>query len=289
MAKIVIASGKGGTGKTTVSVSLAMTAAEGVQLLDCDVEAPNCHLFVPLDESGRGEVVHRVPEVDPERCNGCGKCAHFCQFNALAALPTKVEVFAELCHGCGGCALVCPQRAIREVKRPLGAVVTGSMRGVPFAQGRLVVGESRVPPVIEAVKRHALAGTLTIMDAPPGTSCPAVETMKGCDYVVLVTEPTPFGLHDLRMAVDTARQLELSCGVVINRSTGADGLIEDYCAREGVAILAKLPDERRVAEAYARGRLAVDEWPEWRERFEELLGCIREATGEPKEACHAHA
>lgn len=287
MAMIAIASGKGGTGKTTVSVSLALTAPRPVQLLDCDVEAPNCHLFVPLEESGRSEVVHRVPEVDPERCNACGKCARFCQFNALAALPTKVEVFAELCHGCGGCALVCPQRAIREVKRPLGEVVTGSVRGVPFAQGRLVVGESRVPPVIEAVKRHALPSTLTIIDAPPGTSCPAVETMKSCDYVVLVTEPTPFGLHDLRMAVDTARQLEVTCGVVVNRSTDADGLIEEYCVRERIDILAKLPDERRVAEAYARGRLAVDEWPEWRERFEGLLGRIREAAGETQEVCHA--
>ena len=270
--RIAIASGKGGTGKTTVAVNLACVLADNgqtVQYLDCDVEEPNGHIFLKPEIATSEPVGIPVPVVDEEKCTGCRKCAEVCQYHAIAVLK-KPLVFAELCHGCGGCALVCPERAIREQDRTIGVVETGRAGNVAFVQGRLNVGEPMAPPLIRAVKKKAIADGVAIMDAPPGTSCPVVATVRDADYVLLVTEPTPFGLNDLRLAVEMIRQLGVPHGVVINRADSGDRRVSDFCAAESIPILLEIPDDRRVAEAYSRGHMAVRVLPEWRTMLAEL-------------------
>ena len=274
---IAIASGKGGTGKTTVAVHLAAAlAARGraVQYLDCDVEEPNGHLFLKPAIEASESVGIPVPTVDAARCIACGKCAEVCEFNAIAMLK-KPLVFPELCHGCGACALVCPVGAIRETPRAIGVAETGRAGAIAFAQGRLNVGEPMSPPLIRAVKARRNPDAVALFDAPPGTSCPVVATVRGADFVVLVTEPTPFGLHDLQLAVDTLRPLGRPLAVVVNRADD-DRRVQDYCQAEHLPILAELPDDRRVAETYARGELLFDRLPEWRDRFETLWTRIEE-------------
>jgi MinD superfamily P-loop ATPase len=259
--RIAIASGKGGTGKTTVAVNLAFTAARAgfeVHLGDCDVEEPNAHLFLDPDLGPAAEVRVPVPVIDPDRCHHCGACAGICEFNAIACLPDRTMVFPDLCHGCGGCWLVCPHGAVTQSERILGEVASGKAGEFSFTQGVLRVGETLVPPLIAAVKQRANGAPWVILDAPPGTTCPVVATMKDADYVVLVTEPTPFGLHDLALAVKLARGLGRPCGVVVNRAQPGRNLIENYCAREGLRLLARIPFRREVAAACAEGVLAVD-------------------------------
>jgi len=272
---IAVASGKGGTGKTTVSANLARVRGD-VTLLDCDVEEPNVHLFVSGEPQGEPEIVSLlVPEVDESRCDGCAACSRFCAFKALAVLDKRVLVFTELCHGCGGCARVCPQGAIREVPKRVGVVET--MRaggGVTVVQGRLDVGVAMAPPLIRAVKARIPKTGEAILDAPPGTSCPVVATLRETDFVVLVTEPTPFGLNDLKLAVAVVRELELPFGVVVNRADSSDDRVAVYCREAGIPVLAEIPDDRRVAEAYSRGELMVDALPEYRPLFQRLYADI---------------
>ena len=267
---IAVASGKGGTGKTTVATNLAAALArEGprVQLLDCDVEEPNCHIFVK-PEIHRSETVGLpVPNVDTEKCTGCGECGKMCQYSAIVCIKRKVLTFAELCHGCGGCSLVCPEGAIAEQVREVGVVEIGQSSGFAFVQGRLHVKEAMSPPLIRAVKGHLASDGVAIIDAPPGTSCPVIVAVKGSDFVALVTEPTPFGLNDLRLAVETVRELAIPFGVVINRVDVGDDRVVRYCEEEGIQILAEIPDDRRVAEEYSRGRLIVDALPDYVARF----------------------
>lgn len=266
---IAIASGKGGTGKTTVAVNLARTLADQgvpVQYLDCDVEEPNGHLFLRPRMETTQTVGIPVPVVDESKCTACRKCAEACQYHAIAVLKQAL-VFPELCHGCGGCALVCPTGAIREQERPIGVVETGRADGVAFAQGCLNVGEPMAPPVIRAVRRKAIREGVAILDAPPGTSCPVVATVRDADYVLLVTEPTPFGLNDLKLAVAMIRQLGLRHGVVINRADGGDANVREFCMRAQIPVLLELPDDRRLAEAYSRGHLAVRVLPDWSDRM----------------------
>lgn len=268
---IAVASGKGGTGKTTVAVNLALAlqSSHPVQFLDCDVEEPNAHFFLkPRIEESR-EVMTPVPEIDDCLCNYCGRCAEVCAYNALAVVKNAVLVFSELCHGCGACSLLCPEKAIRETGERIGVVESGRAGEIRFAHGRLDIGRAMSPPLIRALKKEMDSNVNVIIDAPPGTSCPVIESLKRSDFCLLVTEPTPFGRHDLELAAGTAREMEIPCGVVINRASlgGGDGLVRDFCAREGIPVLMTIPFDRKIAEAYSRGQTVLDAFPDYRRAF----------------------
>lgn len=275
--RLAIASGKGGTGKTTVATNLAWLAAQNgrtVAYLDCDVEEPNGHIFLrpQIEEDRRIEKL--VPEVDAARCTHCGRCAEVCRYGAIASLPEQTMIFADLCHSCGGCVLACPTKAIRERPRTIGQLRIGHSGEVRFLEGLLNVGEAMSPPAIRAVKSAAPPADLTILDAPPGTSCPVVETVRGCDYVVLVTEPTPFGLHDLTLAVEMVRAMKVRFAVVINRADAGDDRVRAYCEQNRIPVLAEIPDDRAVAAAYSRGHIICQAVPAMRSCIAALLDRI---------------
>ncbi len=273
---LAIASGKGGTGKTTVSVNLARVFGPGVRLLDCDVEEPNDHLFLMGTPLGEEAVTIPVPQVDESLCDGCGECGRFCEYHAIVSFGATALVFPEMCHGCGGCAKVCPKKAIRERGQRIGLVETMESGNVTLIQGRLDVGVAMSPPLIRAVKARLRKEVPAILDAPPGTSCPVIATLRGADLVVLVTEPTPFGLHDLRLAVDMVRELRIPFGLVVNRVGIGDDRVHVFCGNEGIPILLEIPDDRRIAEAYSRGELIVEALPEYRAHFQRLREAVRE-------------
>ncbi len=264
---ISVASGKGGTGKTTIATNLAVSVGDDVQLLDCDVEEPNVHLFLNPTIKETEKVSAPVPAVDEAKCTFCGKCAEICQFKAIMVLGEVILTFPEMCHSCGGCMKVCPAGAIKETGRELGVIERGSRNGVDFVHGRLRVGEAMSPPLIRKVRSFTRPELLTIIDAPPGTSCPVIASMKGSDFVLLVTEPTPFGLHDLKLAVEAVRILGILHGLVINRSDIGNVQVKDYAANMKIPVLMEIPFSRKIAEAYSRGQLIVDAMPEWREKF----------------------
>ena len=273
---VSVASGKGGTGKTTVAVNLALSLEGDVQFLDCDVEEPNAHIFLKPKITHARSLSVLVPKVDEKRCTYCGKCAKFCSYNAIAIVKERVLFFPELCHNCGGCAIVCPEKAIREVKRPKGVVEEGRAGKIRFIKGELNVGEAVSPPLIREVKKAADEDFLTIIDVPPGTSCPVIEAVKGSDFCLLVTEPTPFGLNDLTLAVEVMRKLKIPFAVVINRSDIGDGKVEEYCEKEKIPILMRIPMDRRIATAYSKGTPIVEEIPEYREKFKEIYEKIKQ-------------
>jgi len=285
---IAVASGKGGTGKTLVATSLALSLKDrgGVQILDCDVEEPNAHVFLKPRFDRSEPVSIPIPRVDEEKCTHCGKCAEVCAFNAIAVLGQYVMVFPELCHGCGACSYLCPENAITEEYREIGVVEWGYSDGVEFAHGKLNVGEAMAPPVIKKVKQRANRDGSVILDVPPGTSCPVVEAVGDSDFCILVTEPTPFGLNDLILAVETVRELGVPCGVVLNRAGVGDNNVGQYCQRENIPVMLTIPLDTDIARLYSRGVTLVEGMPEWKKDFvgmyNQIGDIVSERTGSPE-------
>ncbi|MDO9632118.1 MAG: ATP-binding protein [Humidesulfovibrio sp.] len=302
-----IASGKGGTGKTTVTASLAALWDRPVMAVDLDVEEPNLHLFLHPELTGEEPALMEVPEVDTARCTLCGQCAAFCQFKALSVMGKKLLIFPEMCHGCGGCLLLCPEKALSPGGRELGQIVSGHFRtdhlssgrpeDAPFLMGRLRVGEAMSPPLMRQVKARLPESGATdiLIDSPPGVSCPAVNAVMDADVIVLVTEPTPFGLHDFRLAVEAFRPLGKPLGAVINRAdinrhAGiSDTGVQDFCRAEGIPVWAEIPFNRAVAEAYSRGEVVARAVPELRAVILALMASMQgaAAASKPEEADHA--
>jgi len=279
---ISVASGKGGTGKTLVATSLALSLKDRgrVQLLDCDVEEPNDHIFLKPTIAHTEAVFIPVPKVDEGKCTYCGKCAEVCVYHAIAVLGEHVLTFLQLCHGCGACSYLCPEKAISEEGREGGVVEWGHSDGMEFAHGKLTIGEAMAPPVIRKVKEQANNEGIVIVDVPPGTSCPVVEAVKDSDFCLLVTEPTPFGLNDLVLAVETVRELDIPCGVVLNRAGVGDKKVEEYCQKENIPILLTIPLDTEIARLYSRGITLVEGIPQWNDSFLELFDKIGETVNE---------
>ncbi len=245
------------------------------------MEEPNCHILMkPILQTSESITVG-VPVVDTAKCTLCGKCGEVCRFSAIIVIGEQVLTFPELCHGCGGCSRLCPEKAITEGVRELGVIETGLAGPVAFVQGRLRVGEAMSPPLIRAVKSKINDCKIAILDAPPGASCPVIHTVMGSDFIILVTEPTPFGLHDLRIAVDAISGLGIPLGVILNRSDVGDEEVQRFCRQRGIPLLAEIPHDRRIAEGYARGNLLVDSAPQYRKLFLELFDTITALTDEP--------
>jgi len=280
---ISIASGKGGTGKTTIAVNLALSINENVQFLDCDAEEPNAHIFLKPEIKGKEKVYIPVPEIDEGKCTYCGRCREVCAYNAIAVIKGSenkkgsILVFSNLCHGCGSCSYFCPESAIKEINKNIGEIEIGTAGNIQFIHGRLNIGEAMAPPVIRQIKKHINPTRIVIIDAPPGTSCPVVETIKRSDFCLLVTEPTPFGLNDLILAVEVLRKLKVPFGVVINRSDLGNEKTDEYCKKENISILMRIPFKKEIAVAYSKGEPIVKTFPEYRKDFQELFNKIKDA------------
>jgi len=276
--KIAVASGKGGTGKSTISVNLALMLSQeynDVALIDCDVEEPNCHIFLkPTFESSKKSVAP-VPIVYSNLCTGCGKCIEICQFNVLALVNNNVLVFAELCHSCGGCYLVCPTEAIKTTERELGVIEQGKSGKLNFIHGKSRIGEPMSPPLIRETKKAGSRFAIQILDCPPGTSCPMVNSVEDADFVLMVTEPTPFGLYDLKLAIDVVKKLGRQFGIIINRSSNNDYIIEEYAQAENIKVIAKIADDRRIAEYYSRGEVFTNYLPEYKNNFKQIIEYLK--------------
>jgi len=284
---ISVASGKGGTGKTTIAVNLALALAKdkekNVQFLDCDVEEPNAHLFLEPVITNSESVEIPVPKINDKKCNYCGRCAEVCVFNAIAVTKNKVLVFPGLCHGCGACTLFCPEKAITEEGNEVGVLEEGKAGSINFTHGRLNIGEPMAPPIIrkikKKIKKDGIKGKnndiinyhITLIDAPPGTSCPVIESIKDSDYTILVTEPTPFGLHDLILAVEVLRKLKIPHGVVLNKCDIGDHKVEEYCKKNDIPLLLSIPLDREIAVAYSKGIPIVKINPSYEQKFSQLF------------------
>lgn len=275
---VSIASGKGGTGKTTIATSLAAVLASRAQLLDCDVEEPNCHILMKPILQTCESITVPVPIVEMDKCTLCGKCGEVCRFSAIVVIGEQVLTFPEMCHGCGGCSLLCPEKAITEGCRELGVIETGLGGPVEFVHGRLRVGEAMSPPLIREVKKKINPNKIAILDAPPGASCPVINTVMGSDFIILVTEPTPFGLHDLGIAVEAISGLGIPLGVIVNRSDVGDREVHSFCFQKGIPLLAEIPHDLHIAEGYARGNLLTVSAPQYNGIFIKLFDRILEFT-----------
>lgn len=275
---LAVASGKGGTGKTTLSVALSLAIDEPVKLLDCDVEEPNADLFLNLDSKTTDAVTVPVPKVDNDKCTFCGKCQEICQFNAITVLKDKVLVFDELCHSCGGCMTVCPEDAISEIEKPIGTITEAGTHSLSFVQGKLDIGRAMSPPLIRAVKSRIDTDIINILDCPPGNSCPVITAVNGADYIILVTEASPFGLHDLKLSVDTMREINLPFGVIINRATSNYKEVNNYCNDENIPIILEIPESMEVAKAYSVGNTLLDAMPDLKGKLQTIVSDIKEAV-----------
>jgi MinD superfamily P-loop ATPase len=267
---ISIASGKGGTGKTTVATNLAYSLGDDVQILDCDVEEPNVHLFLKPEIDEAENAYTLVPKVDNDKCTLCRQCVDICRFNAITAAGETILTFEQLCHSCRGCIMACPEKAIIPSNRELGVIERGHRSNLKFVQGRLKIGEAMAPPLVKRVKAYITEEKVKIIDAPPGTSCPVISAIKGTDFVLMVTEPTPFGLHDLKLAVEAVRILGIPHGLVINRSDLGDDKVNEYAEAEKIPVLMEIPFDRKIAEIYSKGHLLTEELPEWQTAFRDL-------------------
>lgn len=277
---ISVASGKGGTGKTTVAVNLALVLKD-VQFLDCDVEEPNAHLFLNPLFKERIVAYIPIPEVDESRCDYCGKCRDVCAYNAIAIFPKdkdsrgSVLIFPHLCHGCGGCSLLCPQKAIKEVNKEIGTIERGASGSIDFIHGRLNIGEIMSPSLIKQVKKYTNPSCTVIIDAPPGTSCPVIASIKGSDFCILVTEPTPFGLNDLILAVEVVKKLSIPSGIVVNRSDIGDDRVDLYCKENNIPILMRIPFDRKIAQLYSAGIPLIKEKKEYINKIQDMFSLIK--------------
>jgi len=283
---ISIASGKGGVGKTTVAVSLALSLEEDIQFLDCDVEEPNAHIFLKPTIKETIKVSTPIPKIDETKCNFCGRCSEICAYNAIAVIRPSdnkkgsILVFPNLCHSCGGCSILCPQEAIREINREIGILKIGNVNSIQFIYGYLNIGEAMSPPVIKAVKKKAEEykkgkEKIVIIDAPPGTSCPVIEAVKDSDFCILVTEPTPFGLNDLILAVEVVRKLKIPLGVIVNRFDIGDREVENFCNSENIPILMRIPFKREIASGYSKGIPLIEVLPEYKKYFQDIFRRLR--------------
>lgn len=279
---IAVASGKGGTGKTSVSVSLAKALADSnkkISLLDCDVEEPNAHLLLECREISRSEFNVKIPSLDLSRCSGYGKCAEICEFNCIAIVKKRAVIFPDLCHSCGGCSLVCPEKCITEMDSKTGEILEYNAGIIHLVQGILDIGKAMAPPLIREVKKMARE-EIVLIDSPPGTSCPMVTAVGGADYVILVTEPTPFGLHDMTLAVETLRKMNMNFGVIINRADSGDDRVEKYCANENIEVIIRIKESIDAARAYSKGIPLYDALPEIKHDFISASKKIMNRAGE---------
>jgi MinD superfamily P-loop ATPase len=275
---ISVASGKGGTGKTSVAVALALSLEEPVQLLDCDVEAPNGHLFLKPEWEKKEVIYARIPEVDEGKCTYCRACSQLCRFKAILVLGETILTFPDMCHACGGCFEVCESGALLPGRKELGEIEEGRSGRIHFAHGRLRVGQPMSPPLIREVKKRIDRNKVTVLDAPPGTSCPVIQTVKGSDYTILVTEPTPFGLYDLQLTVEAVGSLGIPLGVILNRADIGDNEVHHYLKSQGIPLLMEIPFDRRIAQAYAQGQSLVEVLPDWRIKFQSLFLTLKNRT-----------
>ncbi|MFI4910481.1 MAG: P-loop NTPase [Sedimentisphaeraceae bacterium JB056] len=279
--KIAIASGKGGTGKTTISTNLVTTLAingQDVQYIDCDAEEPNGHIFLKPSIEQSEDVTVGVPHVNLDACTGCGKCADLCQYSSIICLKDKPLLFEELCHSCGGCMEICPQKAITETNRKIGEAEYGKAKDVGFYHGRLDIGAIQTPAIIKHLKKKMSDTAITVIDAPPGTSCPVIEAIKDTDFVLLVTEPTPFGLNDLKLAVGMVEEMGIAFAVAINRCDGGDDSVVEYCKESNIEIMLQIPEERKIAESYSKGVMIVEALPHYKDSFLDLYNRIEKAV-----------
>ena len=273
---IAVASGKGGTGKTTLSVALALSADERINLLDCDVEEPNTDIFLNLRNKHEETVNIAIPYVTFDKCNFCGKCREICQFNAISVLKNKVLIFDELCHSCGGCMLACPQKAISEKLSPIGKIASSECGNISFFQGKLNVGQAMSPPLIRAVKAKQRDDILNIIDCPPGSSCPVMTAVNGADYIILVTEASPFGLNDLKITIAAIHEIDIPFGIIINRASDSYKNVQQYCESENIDILLEIPESLAVARSYSEGGNLLDAMPQIKPALKNIVDSIRE-------------
>ncbi len=285
--RVAVASGKGGTGKTFITVNLARSYGKPILVLDCDVEEPNSAIFLQGEQVGSRRSHVLIPSVDEQLCNGCRVCSENCEFNAIAVIAGKPLIFEDLCHACGGCAIFCPQDAIQEVEHEIGTISEQRQGSIRLISGQLDVGKALAVPVIRDVKRNAdrARESMVLIDSPPGTSCPMVGTVAHSDLVLLVTEPTAFGLHDLELAVETVRELGVPFAVVLNKYGVGDDRVDLYCDREGIEILARIPHDRVIAAQYAQGKTIVH-MSQYAQLFSQLWRSI-EAFAAKGEGHHA--